>query len=173
MEVSQQNVSSSPSSAIAPTPLLPSKKVSQPDVSSSPSSPITATPLLPSKKVSQTDVSSSPSSPIAATRLSTTKLQVTTDIYANWETGLCTNLKIINSGNTKVSNWQLTFHLNQARINNSWNANFQQQGATKYIVTPLDWGRVIEAHQSRDIGFCAHKLGADYQLQQIEVKMEK
>ncbi|MDZ8050877.1 MAG: cellulase family glycosylhydrolase [Aulosira sp. ZfuVER01] len=129
--------------------------------------------LLPSMEVSQQDVSSSPSSPIIATPLSTAQLQVTTNIYANWETGLCTNLKIINSGNTKVNNWQLTFHLNQARINNSWNANFQQQGATQYLVTPLDWGRVIEPNQSRDIGFCANKLGSDYQMRQIEVKISK
>jgi endoglucanase len=127
--------------------------------------------LLPSVEVSQQHVSSSPSSLIAATPLSTTQLQVTTDIYSNWETGVCTNLKIINQGNTKVSNWQITFHLHQGRINNSWNANFKQQGATQYLVTPLDWGRVIEAQQSRDIGFCAQKLGADYQMQQIEVKI--
>ncbi|BAY20966.1 putative cellulase [Calothrix sp. NIES-2100] len=153
--------------------LLPSMEVTQPNVSSSPSPSIAPTPLLPSTKVTPQDVSSSPSSAIAATSSSTAQLQVTTNIYANWETGLCTNLKIINSGNTKVNNWQLTFHLNQARINNSWNANFQQQGATQYLVTPLDWGRVIEPNQSRDIGFCAHKLGADYQMREIEVKIPK
>lgn len=125
--------------------------------------------LLPPMEVSKKDVSSSPSSSIPANPLSKASLQVTTDNYANWATGVCTNLKITNTGNTKVSNWQLKFHLNQARINNSWNANFQQQGTTQYLVTPLDWGRVIEPNQSRNIGFCANKLGSDYQLQQIEV----
>ncbi|MBD2354584.1 cellulase family glycosylhydrolase [Tolypothrix sp. FACHB-123] len=129
--------------------------------------------LLPSMEVSQQHVSLSPNYLIAATPRSTNQLQVTTNIYANWETGLCTNLKIINPGNSKVSNWQLTFHLHQARINNSWNANFQQQGATQYVVTPLDWGKVIEPNQSREIGFCAQKLGVDYQLRHIEVKSEK
>ncbi|WP_256973651.1 cellulose binding domain-containing protein [Nostoc sp. T09] len=104
--------------------------------------------------------------------MSTPLLQVTTDIYSTWKTGVCTKLKITNPGNTKVNNWQLTFHLNQARINNSWNANFQQQGTTQYLVTPLDWGRVIEPHQSRDIGFCANKLGSDYQVRQIKVKIQ-
>jgi len=32
------------------------------------------------------------------------------------------------------------------------------------------WGRVIEANQVRDIGFCANKQGNDYQPTQIEVK---
>jgi endoglucanase len=125
--------------------------------------------LLPSMKVSKKDVFSSSSSPILVTPLPTASLKVATDTYANWETGACSNLKITNTGNTKVSNWQLRFHLNQARINNFWNANFQQQGTTQYLVTPLDWGRVIEPNQSRDIGFCANKLGSDYQVRQIEV----
>jgi endoglucanase len=127
--------------------------------------------LLPSIEVSKKDVSSSPSSSIPATPLSTGTLQITTDTYANWATGACTNIKITNTSNTKVNNWQLTFHLNQARINNSWNANFQPQGTTQYYVTPLDWGRVIEPNQSRDIGFCANKLGSDYQVGQIDVKI--
>ncbi|MBD2200432.1 cellulase family glycosylhydrolase [Calothrix anomala] len=126
--------------------------------------------LLPSMAVNNQNVASSPNPPIPATPTTTAKLKVTTNIYANWETGLCANLKILNSSNSKANNWQLTFRMNQARINNSWNANFQQQG-TEYIVTPLDWARVIEPNQSRDFGFCAQKLGTDYQLQNIEVKI--
>ncbi|MBW4559753.1 MAG: cellulase family glycosylhydrolase [Mojavia pulchra JT2-VF2] len=110
-----------------------------------------------------------PPNPPSRPTPSPVQLKVTTDIYSNWETGVCYNLKITNQTNTKVSNWQLRFRMNQARINNSWNANFKQQGVTKYIVTPLDWGRVIEPNQSRDIGFCANKLGSDYPVSQIEV----
>lgn len=127
--------------------------------------------LLPSMAVNNQNVALSPNPPIPATptATATAKLQVTTNIYANWETGLCANLKIFNSSNSKANNWQLSFQMNQAKINNSWNANFQKQG-TEYIVTPLDWGRVIEPNQSRDIGFCTQKLGTDYQLQNVEVK---
>ncbi|MEQ8957050.1 MAG: cellulose binding domain-containing protein, partial [Coleofasciculus sp. C2-GNP5-27] len=62
--------------------------------------------------------------------------------------------------------WQVQFEMNQAAINQSWNGNFQQKGS-QYIVTPMDWGRVIEPGQKRDLGFCARKQGADYQPQQL------
>ncbi|WP_017652486.1 cellulase family glycosylhydrolase [Fortiea contorta] len=105
-------------------------------------------------------------SPVLPISEVTTQLKVTTDMYSNWETGFCVSFKIMNSGNTKISNWQFKFNLNEAKISNSWNANFQQQ-KTQYIVTPFDWGLVIEPNQSRDIGFCANKLGADYQIRNV------
>ncbi len=103
-----------------------------------------------------------------ASSLASVQLNVTTDIYSNWETGFCVSFKIKNSGTNKVDNWQLKFNMKQAVINNSWNANFQQRDL-EYTVTPLDWGRVIEANQIRDIGFCANKQGNDYQPTQIKV----
>ncbi|HBB34492.1 MAG TPA: hypothetical protein DDZ80_25605 [Cyanobacteria bacterium UBA8803] len=78
------------------------------------------------------------------------------------------DLRVANQGNSKVGDWQLKFQMNQATINNSWNGNFQSQGS-EYIVTPLDWGRGIEPGQSRDLGFCANKSGADYQPRQLSV----
>ncbi|AFY33503.1 cellulase family glycosylhydrolase [Calothrix sp. PCC 7507] len=124
--------------------------------------------LLPSASVPQTDKPNNSS--ISPSSDTTIQLQVTTDIYANWETGFCASLKISNASNTKVSNWRLKFKMNEAKINKSWNGNFTQQGATQYIVTPLDWGVVIEPNQSRDIGFCANKLGLDYQIQNVELQ---
>ncbi|MBW4645148.1 MAG: cellulase family glycosylhydrolase [Goleter apudmare HA4340-LM2] len=129
--------------------------------------------LFPSASVQQVEKPNNsaviPSPTASSVSLMTPQLKVTTDIYSNWETGLCATFKIVNSGNTKVSNWQLKFNMNQAKINNSWNANFTQQGATQYIINPLDWGVVIEPNQSREIGFCAHKLGLDYQIKNVEV----
>ncbi len=97
------------------------------------------------------------------------QLNAKSDIYSNWETGFCVSFKIKNSGSSKVDNWQLKFHMKQAAINNSWNANFKQRDF-EYTATPLDWGRVIEANQVRDIGFCANKQGDDYQPTQIEMQ---
>ncbi len=97
------------------------------------------------------------------------ELSVTTDIYANWQTGFCTSFKIANHQTTKVSDWQLTFNM-KAAITNSWNASFQHKGETQYVVTPLEWERVIEPNQQRDIGFCANKLGSDFAPQEVEVK---
>jgi endoglucanase len=79
-------------------------------------------------------------------------------------------MQVTNLGSTKVNDWQLRFQMNQAAINNSWNGTFKPQG-TQYVVMPMDWGRVIEPGQSRELGFCANKLGTDYQPRQVTVSM--
>jgi endoglucanase len=128
--------------------------------------------LLPPVQVQPLDqpsnppVSPTPTPSISPSTISTVQLKVTTEISSNWETGFCVSFKITNQGNTKVNNWQLAFNMNQAKINNFWNADFKQQGAIQYVVTPLDWGKTIEPNQVRDTGFCASKLGSDYQPQQ-------
>jgi endoglucanase len=96
------------------------------------------------------------------------QLRVSSNMQSDWQSGFCMNIQVTNSGNAPVRNWQLTFQMNQAAINNSWNGNFQPQGS-RYVVTPLDWGRVIEPGQSRDLGFCANKLGSDYRPGQFAV----
>jgi endoglucanase len=98
------------------------------------------------------------------------QLKVASNMQSDWQTGFCTTMQVSNQGNSSVRNWQVTFQMNQAAINNSWNANFKPQGS-QYVVTPMDWERVIEPGQSREIGFCANKLGSDYQPRQVSVSM--
>jgi endoglucanase len=136
--------------------LLSSVQVQSPE---QPSNPLVSPTPTPS-------VSPTPT-PSVSPSTSTAQLKVTTDINSNWETGFCVSFKITNQGNTKVNNWQLAFKMNQAKINNFWNADFKQQEAIQYLATPLDWGKTIEPNQVRDTGFCANKLGSDYQPQQI------
>jgi endoglucanase len=108
--------------------------------------------------------------PLGVMAPSSSSLQVTTDIHSDWQTGFCVSMKIRNGGNNTVNNWQLKFNMNQAAINNSWNANFTPSGSGRYVVTPLEWGRVIEGNQVREVGFCANKLGADYRPTQLEIR---
>ncbi len=96
------------------------------------------------------------------------QLKVVSNMQSDWQAGFCMGMMITNTGSAPVQDWQLTFQMNQAAINNSWNGNFQLQGS-QYVVTPLDWGRVIEPGQSRDLGFCANKIGSDYQPRQFTV----
>jgi len=100
---------------------------------------------------------------------SQSQLKVTSNMQSDWQTGFCMSMQVINQGKAKVRDWQVTFQMNQAAINNSWNGNFQPQGS-KYVVTPLDWGRVIEPGQNREFGFCANKLGSDYQPRGLKVE---
>ena len=98
------------------------------------------------------------------------QLKATTEIYSDWQTGFCTRFKITNHSSELIQNWQMEFKMNQAKIKNSWNANFQQEN-NLYRVTPLDWGRNIESKQMRDIGFCAEKLGSDFSPQQVKLQV--
>ena len=98
------------------------------------------------------------------------QLKVASNMQSDWQSGFCMSMQVTNPSNTSVRDWQVTFQMNQAAINNSWNGNFTPQGS-KYVVTPLDWGQVIEPGQSREIGFCANKLGSDYQPRQITVSL--
>ncbi|MCA1994714.1 MAG: cellulase family glycosylhydrolase [Coleofasciculus sp. S288] len=98
---------------------------------------------------------------------SQSQLRVTSNIQSDWQDGFCMTMQVTNPGNSSVQDWQLTFQMNQAAINNSWNGNFVKSQGSKYVVTPPDWGRVIEPGQSRELGFCANKLGSDYQPRQV------
>jgi endoglucanase len=108
--------------------------------------------------------------PLTTNLSSDTKLKVTTEIYSDWQTGFCTSFKITNHSNETVRNWQLQFNMNQAKIKNSWNADFKQQKGI-YTVTPFDWGKIIQPKQVRDVGFCSEKLGSDYSPQQVKLQV--
>lgn len=98
------------------------------------------------------------------------QLKTTTEIYSEWQTGFCTRFNITNDSSEPVQNWQLKFNMNQAKIKNSWNADFRQE-KTQYTVTPLNWAKIIKPKQVRDVGFCAEKLGSDYSPQQVKLKV--
>lgn len=108
--------------------------------------------------------------PVAVIPNTQSPLMVVSNIQSDWQTGFCVSMQISNQGRNKVRDWQLTFQMNQAAIDNSWNGNFKANGS-QYFVTPMDWGREINPGQSRDLGFCANKLGSDYQPQEVSASM--
>ncbi|NJO41476.1 MAG: cellulase family glycosylhydrolase [Cyanobacteria bacterium CRU_2_1] len=111
---------------------------------------------------------SAPPSPTPNPTQTATNLQVQSLIQSDWDTGFCVSFQVNNPGSTDSSNWQLTFQMKQAEINQSWNGTFVRQG-DRYTVTPPDWGRSIQPSQVVDVGFCANKLGEDYLPGQVEV----
>jgi endoglucanase len=147
--------------------LLSAPSFSQ-NLSVAPTNPQTPTPK-PSSTPILISPSPSPKPSFSVPMTAQPQLKVASNLQSDWQTGFCMSMQVTNQGNTSVRNWQVTFQMNQAAINNSWNGNFQPQGS-KYVVTPLDWGRVIEPGQSRDLGFCANKLGSDYQPQRLKVE---
>lgn len=102
------------------------------------------------------------------TPINSPRLKVAANVQSDWQDGFCMDLQVTNPGTSKVNDWHVTFQMEEAAINNSWNGNIKRQGS-QYVVTPLDWGQVIEPGQSRQLGFCANKLGSDYQPRQVLV----
>ncbi|BAZ38749.1 putative cellulase [Calothrix sp. NIES-4101] len=110
----------------------------------------------------------SPASPLASSQ----PIKVVTNIDSDWESGFCVTFKVANSSSRQIKNWQMKFSMSNAAINQSWNATFKKQEKNQYIVTPLDWGKAIEAKQGFDIGFCAQKLSnGDYLPKQVEINI--
>ena len=152
----------------ASTPISSQPPSSQPSSSRPPSSQPSSSQPSPRPVVINPAPNSQPSVTVPTTGRG--QLKVASNMQSDWQSGFCMSMQVTNPSNTSVRDWQVTFQMNQAAINNSWNGNFKPQGSN-YVVTPLDWGQVIEPGQSREIGFCANKLGSDYQPRQISVSL--
>ena len=96
------------------------------------------------------------------------KLKVTTQLQSNWQTGFCVSFQVTNQSSTLIDDWRVNFQMHDATINNIWNATFQKQ-RLHYILSPENWAKNIAPNQTRELGFCATKQGANYQPQQVSV----
>jgi endoglucanase len=171
--VANRFAESSPTAATFPQPSSNPVVVSPTPIPQPSSNPVVVSPT-PTPQPSSNPVVINPTpppqpSPIVPTT-GQSQLKVVSNMQSDWQSGFCMSMQVTNPSNTSVRDWQLTFQMNQAAINNSWNGTFQPQGS-QYVVTPMDWGRVIEPGQSRELGFCANKLGSDYQPRQVSVSM--
>jgi len=96
----------------------------------------------------------------------TPQLKAEAIIQSDWDKGFCVNLNVTNQGTASTKNWQMTFAINQATINNAWGANFLPQG-TNYLVKPESWSQVIQPQQTYVAGYCANKTGSNYKPSQV------
>jgi endoglucanase len=103
--------------------------------------------------------------PIAATpdpnRRPSTTLVLKTRQKSDWDTGFCTNIKIINPTDRPIAHWGLQFTMPNATIDQKWNAEYPADPKGNYTVQPADWAKTIGAKQTIEIGFCAKKNGKD------------
>jgi endoglucanase len=158
--------SGSPSPSPSPTrsPSQPSNRWPTPQPSA------TATPTSP-RPTPQPNPS--PSSQSSSPPTSSADLSLVARIQSDWQTGFCASFQVHNPGSRPIeSNWQLTFRMNQATINNSWNGTFERQGS-RYTVRPPDWAQTVWGGQTIDIGFCADKQGTDYRPTEVRFLNER
>ncbi|NEO85707.1 MAG: cellulase family glycosylhydrolase [Spirulina sp. SIO3F2] len=98
-------------------------------------------------------------------------LQADVKVQSDWQTGFCVNFEVTNNTGSPTRNWQLSFTMADATINNSWNGQFNRNG-DRYTVTPPNWAEVLQPNQSMNsIGFCAAKTGSNYRPTAVEAKM--
>ncbi len=81
-------------------------------------------------------------------------LDVELEIFSYWQSGLCANVHITNTGNAPVNGWTISFNIDAA-INNLWNANWSGSQANGYTASNLSWNGIINPGETRTIGFCA------------------
>jgi endoglucanase len=98
-------------------------------------------------------------------------LRYTTHMDSDWQTGFCFRVQVTNKGAARSPDWQLTFQMANALIDNSWGGRFDRQGSD-YTVKPFEWGRSLYPDQTVDLGFCATKEGSDYQPQQVTLQLD-
>ncbi len=98
-------------------------------------------------------------------------LRYTTHMDSDWQTGFCFRVQVINKGAARSPDWQLSFQMADAVIDNSWGGQFDRQGS-EYTVKPFEWGRSLYPDQTVDLGFCATKKGSDYQPQQVTLQRD-
>jgi endoglucanase len=104
-------------------------------------------------------ISSTPSRSTEKRRLPS--LVTSTSLESDWQTGFCMRILVKNRGDRPVQGWHVTFRIPEAAVNQLWNASLRiAQGS--YMLIPAEWAQVIEPSQTRDMGFCARKLGRNY-----------
>jgi endoglucanase len=109
--------------------------------------------------------------PKISAQISKGNLNIKALIQSDSATNFCVKFMVTNKNLNVVNNWQIKFTMNQAKINNSWNGQFNRQGKN-YIVNPPNWAKILTTGKTIDsIGFCATKQGKDYQLKAISAKI--
>lgn len=79
-------------------------------------------------------------------------IQVITD-GNSWDSGFSMNVYVKNTGDVKVSDWKILIEKTDFTISSLWCSEFTLSGST-YEITPMSWGKSIDADASVNFGFC-------------------
>lgn len=86
-------------------------------------------------------------------------------ITNEWNTGLTGEIIVTNSGNSAVSNWNVTWQYLNNRLSSSWNATIS--GANPYSASNLSWNGNLQPGQSATFGFQVNKNGNSAETPQV------
>ena len=123
------------------TVLFDSWKVMAPPVKPNPEEPVDPTPVDPEPE------DPTPVDPQPVAKGLTTEYSLN-----NWGSGYQVSVKVTNGSSQKAEDWVVKINKNDVGIDASWNVNITEEG-DYYVVTPVEWNRVIEAGSSVEFGF--------------------
>jgi len=83
-------------------------------------------------------------------------LSITEKITADWGSGLCKDITLTNSSNTRVK-WNLALPA-EGDILNLWNANYTQDINRTLHLKGLDYNQIIEPSKSTTFGYCSTRV---------------
>lgn len=76
-------------------------------------------------------------------------------VTSSWQNGYCAELRMNNTGNSTVSSWQAVVDLKTSTIYDRWGVTANGTGVQ--TLTGFDWGKTVDAHSQRVVGFCANR----------------
>jgi len=83
-------------------------------------------------------------------------LNLESETSSQWNSGYCEKFYLTNNWTT-VSNWKITFDIQNPDFSSKWNANFICSN-TKCSLTAVDWNKNIKKWEKVELGFCSKNL---------------
>lgn len=74
------------------------------------------------------------------------------NVTNEWNTGYIARIKVVNTGNEKITNWKLSFPFD-GEIRNIWDADLIQHLENNYIVSNCGYNRNINSGEYVEFGF--------------------
>ncbi|MDV3126507.1 cellulose-binding domain-containing protein [Mycobacterium sp. 21AC1] len=74
-------------------------------------------------------------------------------VSSTWQTGFIAHFTVVNAGTVPMTDWRLEFDLPAGEsISHAWSGTVTHYG-THYVLTPVNWNRIIEPGGSAKGGF--------------------
>jgi expansin (peptidoglycan-binding protein) len=91
--------------------------------------------------------------------LTSNGVSATLSLQSDWGAGFCAGVTVTNTSAAAITSWQVLVNLNQATVNQSWNASVTASGG-QLTAAPLSWNAAIAPAASVTFGFCATTAGS-------------
>ncbi len=97
----------------------------------------------------------------AAEPLTANGVTTTLSYSADWGSGYCAKVTLVNGSTAAVTSWTAVVEMNQAKLSSLWDGAYTASG-TRVTVNPASYNASISASGSVSFGFCANRTGSNY-----------